>query len=91
VSILKCLCIVFTAYWLQKCHEEPFCTLGDAVSSFLQRPDCHTIESGIATRASFQKKNGWKADAAQPMQWHSHRLRWYAAASRRRWIFTTSM
>jgi hypothetical protein len=91
VSTLKCLCIALTAYWLYKHRQKPLCTIGDAICSFLKEQDQYTADFGIATRSSFQKKSAWEADAAQSIQWHSRRVRWYAAASKRRWIFTTLM
>ena len=92
VSSLKCLCIMATCWYFSwHLRETTLCTLGDAVSSFLQEPDRYTAHMGLVERSSLATKQIWTAEAAEPIVWRPRRRRWYSAASTRRWVFALFM
>ena len=70
-----------TISWRQ--DPEPLVTLGDAIASFLYRPDVTTKRNCIAGRTHFEDSRYWGLLLSR---WDPQRLRWFRAASRRRWI-----
>ncbi|KAI1408787.1 hypothetical protein F5Y13DRAFT_204536 [Hypoxylon sp. FL1857] len=54
-------------------------TLGDAVASFMRRPDPTTVDMGLATKGDFIRRRPWKNRLEK-------RNFWFKAASIRRWI-----
>lgn len=90
ISSLKCICVALTAWYFHRQEETPLCTLGDAISSFLEVPDPLTSKMGVVSRDLLDQKEMWKSDAKSVL-WDAKRRRWYSSASKRRWIFTMSL
>ena len=79
-NLIKTICMSMIA-WNR--GPEPLVTLGDAIASFLDRPDVSTEGGCIAARLRFEKSKSWNL---LPSRWDTKRLRWFQAASRRRWV-----
>lgn len=56
-------------------------TIGDAIASFLDRPDTTTTGSCLAGKEDFQKS--WQR---MPMRWELKTHHWFRAASKKRWL-----
>lgn len=56
-------------------------TVGDAIASFLDRPDPTTTGSCLAGKKEFHKC--WRCT---PMRWEPQTLYWFHAASKKRWL-----
>ncbi|KAL4889597.1 hypothetical protein BDV59DRAFT_210270, partial [Aspergillus ambiguus] len=76
--------------------DDPILTIGDAISSFLRRPDPYTQGRCLLTRGTadllHQLSSGLpqKLPIHQPDEYIPKRRLWGSAASRRRWIFGIS-
>ena len=79
-NMIKTVCMT-TISWKQ--DTEPLVTLGDAIASFLDRPDAITKQNCMAGRTRFEKSRYWGLLLSR---WDPKRFRWFRAASRRRWI-----
>ena len=79
-NMMKAVCMAMIS-WKQ--GPEPLVTLGDAIASFLDRPDVATERNCIAGRARFENSKYWGLFLSR---WDPKRLRWFRAASRKRWI-----
>ena len=79
-NLIKTICIG-TIAWKQ--DPEPLVTLGDAISSFLDRPDVTTEGNCITGRTRFETIKPWESISSI---WEPKRLRWFRAASLRRWL-----
>lgn len=79
-NLIKTICMSMIA-WNR--GPEPLVTLGDAIASFLDRPDVTTEGGCIAARRQFEKSKSWNLLSSR---WDPRRLRWFRAASRRRWV-----
>ena len=79
-NLIKTVCMSMIA-WNR--GPEPLVTLGDAIASFLDRPDVTTEGGCIAARLRFEKSKSWNLLSSR---WDPKRLRWFRAASRRRWV-----
>ena len=79
-NLIKTICMSIIA-WKQ--DPEPLVTLGDAIASFLDRPDVMTEGNCIAGRTRFEDSKSWGLCLSR---WHPKRLRWFRAASKRRWL-----
>lgn len=72
-------------------------TVGDAIASFLDRPDSSTLGLCTITRADFQNPGNQNARAifrssklrSNRMPWSRKRHFWFAAVSARRWLICT--
>jgi hypothetical protein len=85
IKIAALLTTVFAARF------EPMVTLGDAICSFLQRPDPLTIASGTLSKADVSRaaKGGCSGDdgwVSSPYQQKKHR--WGRAVGVNRWVMT---
>ena len=80
-NLIKTICMSSIA-WKQ--DLEPLVTLGDAIASFLDRPDVTTDGSCIAGKTQFIKGRSWGLHLSR---WDPKLLRWFRAASLRRWLF----
>jgi hypothetical protein len=67
-------------------HKTPtLVTLGDAVASFLERPDPYTARICLSTREDILKlQEGWRVQPAKP--WIPKKRFWIKAASWKRWL-----
>ena len=86
LSSIKCICVVALALWIR---EETLYTLGDAISSFLRQPDRHTKDMGVVAKAVVQNSRDWQTSVST--RWNPRSLRWYHAASWKRWLLTYSL
>lgn len=80
-NMIKTICMAIIS-WKQ--DPEPLVTLGDAIASFLDRPDVTTDRRCIAGRTWFEDSRYWARFHLS--RWDPKHLRWFRAASRRRWI-----
>lgn len=80
-NLIKTVCMG-TIAWKQ--DLEPLVTLGDAVASFLDRPDVTTEGNCLAGKGRFEKSKSWDLLSCR---WDSKGLLLFRAASSRRWIF----
>ncbi|KAI6829734.1 hypothetical protein KC340_g8408 [Hortaea werneckii] len=95
MNACKCICMFLT---LRRRREEPLVTVGDAISSFLNRPD--RLTKGRCLMAKVDVHRGplrWRLRAAGktsntaplPVTYHAPlQRRWFAAASAKRWLIT---
>ena len=79
-NMIKTACTI-TILWKQ--DPEPLVTLGDAIASFLDRPDVTTQRNCMAGRTRFEDSKHW---GPLLCRWDPKRSHWFRAASRRRWI-----
>ena len=74
-NIFKTVCMI-TILWKQ--DPKPLVTLGDAIASFLDRPDITTKQNCMAGRTRFEDRRYWGLLLSR---WDSKRFRWLRAAS----------
>jgi len=79
-NLLKAICMGIIAW---KKDLEPLVTLGDAIASFLDQPDPTTEGNCLVGRDRFEKSKDWQC---VPSQWDAKPMRWFRAASPRRWL-----
>ena len=79
-NLIKTVCMS-TIAWKQ--DPEPLVTLGDAIASFMDRPDLTTKGNCIAGKARFEKSKSWDSLSRR---WEPKSLLLFRAASSRRWI-----
>lgn len=79
-NLIKTVCMS-TIAWKQ--DPEPLVTLGDAIASFLDRPDVTTRGNCTAGKGRFEKSKSWDLLSHR---WDSKGLLLFRAASSRRWI-----
>ena len=79
-NLIKTICMSIIA-WKQ--DSEPLVTLGDAIASFLDRPDVTTEGNCIVGKNRFEQSRNWRLLLSR---WDPKRLRWFRAASQRRWL-----
>ncbi|KAL8635766.1 MAG: hypothetical protein Q9228_006781, partial [Teloschistes exilis] len=78
-NAIKASCMLLMIY---QRDSEPLVTLGDAVASFLDEPDCTTRDNCVTTKYHFM--NGTWTKGSKP--WETQEHRWFKAASRKRWL-----
>ena len=79
-NLVKTICIGMIAW---KRDWRPLVTLGDALASFLDRPDLTTEGNCLVERARFESQEVW---SRAPSRWEKRPSRWHRTASRRRWL-----
>lgn len=79
-NLIKTICMSIIA-WKQ--DPEPLVTLGDAIASFLDRPDVKSEGNCVVGKTPLQAIKFWGPLISR---WDLKRLRWFRAASRRRWL-----
>lgn len=84
-NLIKTICMSLIA-WKQ--DPEPLVTLGDAIASFLDRPDLITEGHCIVGKTRFEDSRSWDLILSR---WDPKRLRWFRAASRRRWLVCNTL
>ena len=84
-NFFKLLCMVYTIY---RCREFKMVTLGDAVSSFLERPDPCTKGMCIVTKKDIEGGN-WTRN--QPKRWKDRKSFRCEAVGLGRWIFSNAL
>lgn len=83
-NVVKMLVIGYIA-WTRPMN---LVTLGDAVASFLDKPDLNTVGSCLAGKAYYQKSKSWDPTA---MRWTSVSRYWFLAASKKRWLICNTL
>ncbi|KAK4169634.1 hypothetical protein QBC43DRAFT_295414 [Cladorrhinum sp. PSN259] len=96
--------IIMTAIWWNRKHietskdttksqqdddAEVLYTLGDAISSFMRKPDWHTRGMGLATKYDFQQSKSRRLSpwSREPREWKAEPgKRWFSSVSLGRWI-----
>lgn len=79
-NLIKTICMSIIV-WKQ--DPEPLVTLGDAIASFLDRPDVSTEGNCAAGKTRFEDSRSWGPLLSG---WGLKQLRWFRSASRRRWL-----
>ena len=79
-NLIKTICMGWIA-WKQ--DPEPLVTLGDAIASFLDRPDIMTKGCCMKGKSRFEGSRSW---VSLPSKWESKPMRWFRTASERRWL-----
>jgi len=79
-NLVKAVCMGFIVW---RKDPEPLVTLGDTVSSFLNRPDPTTAKSCISGKSEFEENRFWDSIVSK---WDPRTRSWFRAASRRRWL-----
>lgn len=79
-NTMKAICMGIIAW---KHDTEPLVTLGDALASFLDRYDTTTRGHCIRGKVHFEKRRAWDR---HPSRWDQNTMRWFRAASLRRWL-----
>ncbi|KAK4449779.1 hypothetical protein QBC34DRAFT_350319 [Podospora aff. communis PSN243] len=85
-NLLKCCCILWVIY--RNNRMVLIITLGDAVASFLEEPDPHTWNFGVATKASITKnlvKGRFRAHG-RAINWERKKVRWWHAVEPGTWF-----
>ena len=94
---LKAICILYTLVWHLRWHgpfrkDDHLVTVGDAVASFLEKPDEYTRGRCMLSAQDFQdgsRKGAWPND---PRRWKKgRRVRLLALVSRGSWLCTVSL
>ena len=80
LNFIKCVSICWAAYY--NWNAQPMSVTGDAIASFLRCPDSRTKGMSTSSRYDFHRGGPWNSKARE---WRQQSLRWYRAASRRRW------
>ena len=81
-NFVKLFCMAFTVW---TCREFSMVTLGDAVSSFLERRDPYTNGMCTVTKKDIEKR-AWPRN--QPTRWENRRNFHFEAVGVRRWILS---
>ena len=79
-NIVKAAVMILTYL---KLREPTLVTIGDAIASFLDKPDPTTVGICLSTKYSIGHGK-WKAKS--PRMWKPRRRFWFKAASTKRWI-----
>lgn len=79
-NLIKTICMSIVV-WKQ--DPEPLVTLGDALASFLDWPDLTTEGNCIGGKNRFEDRRSWRLLLSN---WDPKPLRWFRAASLRRWL-----
>ncbi|KAJ4310319.1 hypothetical protein N0V84_011036 [Fusarium piperis] len=82
----KAIILLYVAF---KPPEEPLLVLGDAIHSFLRKPDPFSKHMCLASIHDVKTQGAWAS--INPSRWVSRRRRWAAAISRTRWYISGSL
>ncbi|KAM0421030.1 hypothetical protein ACHAPT_011101 [Fusarium lateritium] len=82
----KAIILLYVAF---RPPEEPLLVLGDAIQSFLRKPDQFSKHMCLASMDDVKTKGTWAS--IKSLRWVSTRRRWSAAVSRRRWYISGSL
>ena len=78
----KVLSMLYVAFYIK---DDPLMTVGDAIQSFLSRPDKTTKGMCLASKADVVAKSIAVMSEPEPKPYQPTPLQWRTAASRRRW------
>ena len=82
----KVLSMLYVAFYIK---DDPLMTVGDAVQSFLSRPDKATTGMCLISKADVVAKSAITMFDPEPKPYQSNLLQWRTAASNRRWTLFT--
>ena len=82
-NAIKVICLAWICFWLRR---RPLLTIGDAVASFLERPDPWTNNMGTLEAASHAKQENYDQVSKT---WVGGRKRWFRAVRARRWVWSS--
>lgn len=86
-NIVKIACMLFVAFGLNE--HTPLITIGDAISSFLKRPDAATLGKCLWARTDVTAEFGPSIfESSAPRVAKRQKRRWKQAASGKRWFWT---
>ncbi|KAL8743097.1 MAG: hypothetical protein Q9184_008155, partial [Pyrenodesmia sp. 2 TL-2023] len=77
-NFVKAVCMILMVY---RHDAKPLVTLGDAIASFLNDPDCTTQGNCVATKHAFPR-HAW---AREPCRWATKDVYWFKSSSSTRW------
>lgn len=80
-NLIKVICLSVIV-WTR--DQKPLVTLGDAIASFLEKPDPNTAGCCIFGKLRFETNHHWHPLA---LGWAAESNSWFRAASKRRWFF----
>lgn len=91
-NVVKIACFVCTLHITKK--DPPLCTTGDAIKSFLERPDPHTRNRCLAAKEDYDKRfpasREWISRLSiTGTRWTGRRYRWWKAANKWQWLLYT--
>ncbi|KAF2491784.1 hypothetical protein BU16DRAFT_574727 [Lophium mytilinum] len=89
VTVLNLAKVIIFAYLVLSGLNTPLMTVGDAIASFLDRPDAAT--EGMSLLAKDDVVKGKSGNWTHNPVYRAERRRWFAAASKTRWIVCISM
>ena len=86
-NLLKLACLACT---IVQCKDRSLCTLGDALDSFLTKPDTTTENHPLLSKEDL-RHGAWKPSSQSPVQcakvYVPKQRRWFSASSITRWIY----
>lgn len=85
VIVFNALKVVLFSVITLKVQEAPLMTIGDAIVSFMQRPDHTTEGMCLMSRADFENEKELWQSGTGPSFFYSEPKRWSKAASKKRW------
>ena len=84
-NVIKAVCMGLVVW---RKGPEPLVTLGDAISSFIERPDMTTKNHCIDDKGRFMRDSTWDPTISK---WEPKSRNWFRAASPRRWIICNAL
>ncbi|XHG01953.1 hypothetical protein AWENTII_005319 [Aspergillus wentii] len=92
-NVIKILCFLFTLRITKA--DPPLCTTGDAIQSFLQKPDPHTKGRCLVSKQDYEsyisRSDEWQSRASNIGDlWDGGRWRWNEAIHLFQWLFYTA-
>jgi hypothetical protein len=95
-NVIKVVSFVCTLYITNTNENQPLCTTGDAIKSFLEHPDPHTRGRCLAAKEDYEKylssSREWiPRPSAVGRLWTGRRYRWRKAVNKWQWIIYISI
>ncbi|KAF2838244.1 hypothetical protein M501DRAFT_1053069 [Patellaria atrata CBS 101060] len=87
-NLIKAAAMVASVYSFGSLEDSPLLTLGDAVASFMERPDDNTRGICLATKTSIDTYQTEVGKEETPRPYETPVKHWIAAISRKRWYTT---
>ncbi|KIK53553.1 hypothetical protein GYMLUDRAFT_232735 [Collybiopsis luxurians FD-317 M1] len=84
-NMVKVVCMALAA---GKINDKPLVTIGDAIVSFTDNPDPHTIGMCLVLPRQFKTKRHSENIRPALLPYQPKNIRWLNAATRRHWILT---
>ncbi|KIK53457.1 hypothetical protein GYMLUDRAFT_134315, partial [Collybiopsis luxurians FD-317 M1] len=84
-NVVKVVCMSFVA---MRIKDGPLVTIGDAIASFIDKPDPYTNDMCLASGSHFDEQSRDQRFPPLCIEYHPPKLKWINAASRQHWILT---